>query len=238
MRPRSGALGAVALVAVALTACTGGTNPSRMTAAPSTATTPSASSTATPTTPTAVRPTTLPRRSTPAPPVPVDQIPPGRPTSWIPAGVPTTARYRQPGDVAPRFTLDMFTHNHTGALAVMKYYFDALNWDAATGATPSLYGLVCPSACYQEIHNSKQLATRHEHVAGGRITTGQVVTGTPAKSHKADWAGQFKMTVTAGKLLHVDGSTAATFRRNTVALELDAKFVGRRWKIVGIYFVR
>ena len=126
---------------------------------------PTASSTATPTT------TAAPSSART---VPVDQIPPGRPTSWIPAGVPTTARYRQPGDVAPRFTLTMFTHNHTGALAVMKYYFDALNWDAATGATPSLYGLVCPSACYQEIRISKQQQTSHDHYAGGHVTFGRL----------------------------------------------------------------
>ena len=129
----------------------------------------------------------------------------------------------------------MFTHNHTGALAVMKYYFDALNWDAATGATPSLYGLVCPSACYQEIRISKQQQTSHDHYAGGHVTFGRIDTGAP-KGHNADWAGVFRVSVAAGKLLGEDGQTISVFKKNTFKLALEARFVSVRWKIVGIYF--
>lgn len=152
--------------------------------------------------------------------------------------MPTTAVYKEPGDVAPRFTLDMFKNNYNGALAVMTYYFDALNWDAATGATPSIYGLVCPSACDQEIRISKDRATRREHLKGGRVILGGTTIARPDKTHKADWGGQFVVLVAAGQLLRENGRIVSTFPKNELHLELDTKFVSGRWKIVGIYFVQ
>ena len=168
----------------------------------------------------------------------MDQIPPGHPTSWVPAGVPTTARYKEPGDVVPRFTLDMFKNGYSGALAVMTYYFDAVNWDAATGATPSIFSSFCPSACDQETQSSRERSNNGEHYSGGRYLPGSPTLVRPPASHHATWAGQFDVTVGAGRLVSATGRTVKTFQKSRISLELDASFNGKVWNVVEIYFVK
>ncbi|MEP6851355.1 MAG: hypothetical protein ABJA87_01620, partial [bacterium] len=103
-------LAAVSAATLLLTGCTSGSSDPKPT---SVATTTSAASS-----PSSRSPTPTP----PATKVPVDQIPPGNPASWVPAGVPTAAKYKEPGDVVPMFTRAMFQRTDTGALAMAGYY--------------------------------------------------------------------------------------------------------------------
>jgi hypothetical protein len=224
MRWSRGATSAAVLVAaLALSACTGGSDTAKtlsISATPATpttqATTTAAPPTSRPTTPsttTQVSPTPTPSKT-----VPVDQIPPGNPTSWVPAGVPTTAKYREPGDVVPRFTPAMFKNTYSGALAVMAYYFDAVNWDAATGYTPRVFTILCPVACAQDARNSMSRLRRREHLSGGRLVALNPTVEPAPAHHDADWFGEFNVTVGAGKLIDEKGKQLKVFAQTKFRL--------------------
>ncbi len=131
----------------------------------------------------------------------------------------------------------MFKNKYAGALAVMDYYFKAVNWDAATGATPTIYKSFCPKACDQEVKYSLQRNARHEHYEGGRYISGSAIIVPNPKGSGATWGGQYHVTVTRGKILGANGQLVSSFEKSVVGMELDVKFNGTLWNVVGIYFV-
>ncbi len=233
MRSRREAVcAAVLTAALALAACTGGGGGTKSTT--SATVPPPATTSAAPTTPPPTTPKPTPAKTT----VPVDQIPPGNPTSWVPAGVPTTAKYKEPGDVVPRFTRTMFSQNEEGALALMNYYYIAMNWDSATGYAPTAYTIICPSACSQEANNSARLRSRHQHISGARFLVRPPVLVRAGSKAKSGWSGQFAVTVTAGAVRNSANKLVKRLDAVRFTLQLDAQWTGKMWQIARTYYVQ
>jgi hypothetical protein len=212
IRTVSGVVGFVALVSVA--GCTHDPKPNYSTVSP----TSTASTSPSPTTPT---PTA----------VPIDQIPPGNPATWVPAGVPTTAPYQERGDKVPVFTQAMFQDTHTGALAAARYYLDARNWAyALMDAKPFL--IICDSTgCKNDAKFFVDGKKAGQHVSNARQTpSAPKLVAAPANSG-ADWVVQVKMTIAAGKLVDGAGKTIRPQAASTDLTNLYLKWSGKMWRV-------
>jgi hypothetical protein len=194
------------------------------TAQPSSTTTPSGGSASS-----SVKPTST--ASSAAPVVPVDQIPPGNPERWVPAGVPTTAPYKEPGDIVPMFTRDMFVNSQAGALATARYYLDARNWAYATmNAQPFL--LICDAAkCKTDASSFAADASLGRHIAGARQTHGRASVATAPAVSRAQWLVQLRMLLASGKLVERDGTVVKTQHPEAQVVNLFLRWNGRMWRI-------
>jgi hypothetical protein len=178
---------------------------------------------------------TSPAESSSLEPVPIDKIPPGSPESWVPAGVPTSAPFKEAGDKVPMFTLAMFSDKQVGALAAARYYLDARNWaDALLDPKPFL--IICDAAkCKNDAVALTRLKRAGQYVTGVREFPGapSVVKG-PSTSG-ADWVVQVKLSVTAGRLLDKQGTTLKTESASSELTNIYVTWNGKMWRVTGDY---
>jgi len=143
--------------------------------------------------------------------VPVDQIPPGDPDSWIPAGVSPNAPFQAPGDLLPMFTRAMFENQAAGAQAMANYYLRAQNWALALGLDSTPFAIVCDwNQCKAGAANFTRERAAGQRVYGGRrIFAGSTLRAAPS-SIDADFIVQFRVKMGAGKRVDSLGKTLAT----------------------------
>jgi hypothetical protein len=164
-------------------------------------------------------------------PVPVDEIPPGNPEEWVPAGVPTTAKYKEPGDVVPKFTLDMFSKTRFGAVAAAAYYFDARRWAIATiNAAPFL--IICDAAqCKSDAKFYSDARRKHRHVVGCRSTQSQPhILKAPASSG-ATWIVQVHESVVNCKVIGQHGEIVEHHPGATFISNIYLKWNQKMWRV-------
>lgn len=184
-----------------------------------------ASATATTTAAASPTPTPTPTPDT----VPVDEIPPGRPASWIPAGMPTAAPWREPGDVLPMFTLAMFEDTPAGAVAAARFYIDARNWAFAT-LDPTAFLLVCKSeGCQRNANRFRHSAAVHEHIVGGRFLGNDPVLRRAPHASAAEWVVRVNITIEAGQRVDASGSAVETQPQASQINDLYMHWGGKRW---------
>jgi hypothetical protein len=214
VRTVSGVVGFVALASVA--GCTHDPKPNYSTVSPtgiSAATSPSPSPSAT----SAV--------------VPIDQIPPGNPATWVPAGVPTTAPYQERGDKVPLFTQAMFQDSQTGALAAARYYLDARNWALAM-VDPKPFSIVCDAPrCKADGPYFAKIKAAKQHFVGARQTPGAPKLVAAPASSRADWVVQVRLAVAAGRLLDPIGKTMESQAATSDLVNIYVKWNGKMWRI-------
>ena len=140
MRNPRGICAIFLLLPLVVSGCTGGSGSHATSSSPATSAT-QATAQISATSPATTTRTVSPSPVDPKGTVPVDQIPPGHPTHWLPAGMPTTAKYKEPGDVVPMFTPGLFEKNSTAPGAVVVFVIQALNWASATGTYTSALSL-------------------------------------------------------------------------------------------------
>ena len=163
--------------------------------------------------------------------VPVDQIPPGRPASWIPAGVTTTAPWKEPGDVVPRFTPVMFDNTPAGAFAAAQYYVIARNWAFAT-LDPTAFLLVCESSrCKDNGRRFVESAAKHEHIRGARHLGGALNLLSAPAGTGSDWVVRVDTTVEAGQRISASGSVIETQKQFSQVNDLYMRWNGKRWLV-------
>ena len=239
MRPFHTSLVAIPVLgALILSACSTGNSRTRSTPATSPSATVSApissSSAITSAAPTSLLP--APVSSSPAA-VPVDQIPPGNPASWVPAGVSLIAPYREAGDQVPKFTPAMFTNTQLGAEAMAAYYIQADNWASATN-DPVSFTIICSAdKCAREAKFFKTIASAGQHLSGQRIhpTGTTVVIPSPNKS-VADWVVQRRLAGSAGRLLGIEGVLIQAYPAPKAQVtNCLLKWNGHMWRVVGDY---
>jgi hypothetical protein len=151
----------------------------------------------------------------------------------VPAGVPTTAPYQEPGDVAPKFTLAMFDSDQIGALDAAKYYLEARNWaDALEDAKPFI--VICDAKkCKDDARNYARARTARDHAVGGRFTTGPpTVVKAPAASH-ADWIVQVRLAIAAGRLVNASGKTRRSQPSSAQIVNIYLTWNGKMWRVTG-----
>ncbi|UQX87609.1 hypothetical protein M6D93_15055 [Jatrophihabitans telluris] len=165
----------------------------------------------------------------------MDQIPPGRPAEWVPAGVPTTAPFRETGDVLPRFNLAMFTNDQAGAVAAARYYIDARNWAGASN-TASAYLAICDAdSCRADAAAFAKRTKGDRHVEGGRLRVGGVEVMAPNPSANADSVIRMDVATAAGRVIDANGKTFAKQAAANVTYEVWAKWSGSMWRVNGVY---
>jgi hypothetical protein len=163
--------------------------------------------------------------------VPVDEIPPGNPEEWVPAGVPTTAKYKEPGDVVPKFTLDMFSNTRYGAVATANYYLDARNWAyASISAAPFL--VICDAAqCKSDAKFYSDAKRKHQHVVGCRSTPSQPhILKAPASSG-ATWIVQVHESVVDCKVIGEHGVVAQHYPGVSLIANIYLKWNQKMWRV-------
>jgi hypothetical protein len=169
--------------------------------------------------------------STSAPVVPVDQIPPGNPERWVPAGVPTTAPYKEAGDVAPMFTRDMFVNSQAGALATARYYLDARNWAYATmNAQPFL--VVCTSpGCRIDSKFYSESSAKDLHLVGGRRRTASVASRAKDPSAAEALTIRAHVKVDRGSLVNASNRVIRQQKPSSQVIDLLLDWEGGRWHV-------
>jgi hypothetical protein len=165
--------------------------------------------------------------------VPVDQIPPGNPASWVPAGVPTTAPFKEPGDVLPTFSPVMFTKTQEGALAMAKYYLDARNWALATN-NPAAFMIICDAEkCKHDAPFFTNRAKAGQHRVGGRETPGPPIAMKAPAGSNAEVVVQTTIKIAAGKVVDEKGKVVRTDEALDDPTNLYMKWTGRMWRVTG-----
>ena len=165
--------------------------------------------------------------------VPIDQVPPGRPASWVPKGVPTTAPYAEPGDVVPKFTLPMFTDEIAGAQAAALYYIHARNWEYAVGdAAPFL--VICDAKkCHDDVANINAHKQSGQHVVGGRVMlSGLQIAAQPAGGI-GDYVARVKLLIAAGKRVDATGKVLVQQPAKSQSWDLYLRWNGKMWRVTG-----
>lgn len=176
--------------------------------------------------------TTATASATPTPgTVPLDQIPPGRPARWIPAGMPTVAPWKEPGDVLPMFTLTMFEHTSDGAYAAARYYVTAKNW-ALAALDPTPFLLICEAApCRASADMVRGYAAKGQHVQGGR-EVGLDRNVLPASGDSgSEWVVRIHLLIKAGALVDRSGAVAQRRSQSAIINDLYLRWTGRLWAI-------
>ena len=165
--------------------------------------------------------------------VPIDQIPPGHPLQWVPAGVPTKAKYKELGDVVPKFNRIMFENSAAGAISTVQYFLQALNWDSAVPHTTRAYEIVCTtSVCEQFAEESHRESRLGLHVSGYRIraTSAFNITPAPVGSH-ANWVVQVELTTAPGSQISASGRVVLKAQQSSFKDALFLSWSGKRWII-------
>ena len=146
--------------------------------------------------------------------VPVDQIPPGNPASWVPAGVPTTAKYKEPGDVVPKIHPShvqehLQRRSRRDGLLLRSRQLGRRNRRHTINLQAFLSNGLRPRG---EILTATDCSPA-QHYQGGRYISGSPTIIPHPKGHGATWAGQFHVTVARGKLLGTKGQIVSSFKK-------------------------
>lgn len=164
-------------------------------------------------------------------PVPVDQIPPGNPASWVPAGVPTTAQWQEPGDTVPTFNTAIFTHNRTGALAAGIYYIAAKNWALAT-LDSQPFVLICDAAvCQRSAQLFATYRARGRHVVGARQTGTNWSARAASPGSGAEWVVEVRLQVHSGRLVDESGRASNEQQAHPLKAALLMSWSGDMWRV-------
>ena len=165
--------------------------------------------------------------------VPVDEIPPGHPTHWVPAGMPTTAKYKEPGDVVPMFTPGLFDKDPSAPGGVVVFVLQALNWAAATGKYPAALSLVCGSQlCSSSAAVLTGAVMAHEHVSGARLGSGNVIKTrvAPAGSREL-YVVRLHLTTSPGRIIAASGVTVRRIRKSISTVDFFMSWTGKMWHL-------
>ena len=169
--------------------------------------------------------------------VPVDQIPPGNPESWVPAGVPTKGPFQETGDEVPKFTRPMFEDTELGARRMADYYQQAENWAYALG-DPTPYLIVCDAKiCARNASNARRERSLGRHLIRGRTSLVTGVTFPNLKSADADFIIQRTLSVAAGKVVDSSGNMVRPTKKSELTLNFYMKWNGKMWRITEIFWV-
>jgi hypothetical protein len=184
-----------------------------------------------------VSPTPSPTPSaTPSPSsVPIDQIPPGRPASWVPAGVPTTAKWREPGDVVPKFTLAMFSNDANGALATANYYIEARNWSAATLSAKPFLAICDAKKCQSDQSFYSALVKSNQHISGGREIPATVQAFRAPAISGARWIVRVALRIAAGNVVDPGGKTVREQSAFSERIDIYLKWSGTMWRVSDVF---
>jgi len=183
---------------------------------------------------TVARPSPSPSPSTNV--VPVDQIPPGNPESWVPAGVPTKGPFQETGDEVPQFTRPMFSNERKGANAVALYYVDALNWSFALGEDPTPLLAVCDSdRCLQNSRVAAKNRALHRHLIGGRLHLTSVAILDRPPGTGADFVFKLGLSIAASTLVDSAGKVVTKSASKSLAVNLYLKWNETMWRVIGDY---
>jgi hypothetical protein len=222
-------VGAALVVAVGMAGCThSDPAPNRSTVTPSLGST-ALSASASPT------PSPMPS-ATPSPSsVPIDQIPPGRPASWVPAGVPATAKWREPGDVVPMFTLAMFINDENGALAAAHAYLAGLNWAIAT-LDPRSFLAICDAAqCKTNAKINQDMKASGQHFEGGRGIFESPTLFAAPKASGAQWIVRVQASLYSGKVVDSNGKVVEQQSASKERLDVYTRWNGKMWRISDVF---
>ena len=171
--------------------------------------------------------------------VPVDQIPPGNPESWVPAGVPTKGPFQETGDEVPKFTRPMFEDTELGARRMADYYQQAENWAAALGEDPIPYLIVCDAkVCARNASKARQQRSLGRHLIRGRTSIVTGVTFPNPKSANADFIIQRTLSVAAGKFVESSGKVIQQADKSELTINLYMKWNGKMWRVTEVFWVR
>ena len=169
--------------------------------------------------------------------VPVDQVPPGRPASWIPAGVTTTAPWQEPGDIVPRFTLAMFEQPLAGAVSAASYFVTARNWALAT-LDPAAYLVLCDAPnCRTNAQLLIANRNRGEHWVGGRGALRTWVFRPSNVSRGSVQIVRALVDLQAGHMVDASGHTHHLESASTRTLDLYLRWSGRMWRVADVSLV-
>lgn len=167
--------------------------------------------------------------------VPIDEVPPGNPSTWVPSGVPTTAPYTRAGDVVPKFTLEMFRHTQGGALDAARYYIDAENWSQTLQDYAAVTAICDASDCTRNAGIAHQQRTKGLHLVGGLNTpSAPKITAAPTSS-KAEWIVQVRLSEAAGKLIDATGKTASSAPAAVETFNYYLRWNGKMWRISDVF---
>ena len=225
----------VALLLVPLVAagCSGGSGPHPSSSAEptsSSATSTAVASTTTDAPTTSATPSSIPPSAQGT--VPIDQIPPGHPSHWIPAGMPTTAKYKEPGDFLPMFTPALFRNDPYASGAMVGFVVSTLNWSEATGNFPQALAAVCQS----ELCNSAASVLRaqllsKQHVVGARIQILSTAARLAPVGSAANWIIRTHLSTGVGKVVNQSGQTISTIKPDSLGVDFYAHWTGKIWHI-------
>jgi hypothetical protein len=167
--------------------------------------------------------------------VPIDQIPPGNPAEWVPAGVPTTAKYQRPGDVVPKFTQDMFKHTQGGALDAARYYIDADNWSQILPGGSPITAICDSTQCKSNAKVLDDLKAAGQHLEGAPEVAGppHVIAAPP--SSRAEWLVQINIDVPAGDLVRADGSIVRHSPATKMLTNIYLRWNGKMWRVSDVF---
>ena len=167
--------------------------------------------------------------------VPVDEVPPGDPESWVPAGVPTKGPFQERGDEVPKFTRAMFMDTEVGAYAMADYYTKARNWSHALGEDSTPYLIICEAdKCARDKAVAAQNRSMHRHVIGGRRHLVSSSTLDPAGKN-ADLVIQMHLKVDASNFVEESGKVVKHGSVQSRTIDLYLKWNGSMWRVTGEY---
>jgi hypothetical protein len=165
--------------------------------------------------------------------VPIDQVPPGRPGSWVPKGVPTTAPYAEPGDVVPKFTLPMFTDEIAGAQAAALYYVHARNWEYAVGDAAPFLAICDAKKCADDTADIAAHKRAGQHVVGGRVTLSALQIAAQPSGGVGDYVARVKVSIAAGRRVDAAGKILVQQPAKSQSWDLYLKWSGKMWRVTG-----
>jgi hypothetical protein len=150
--------------------------------------------------------------------------------------VPTTAKWREPGDVVPTFTLAMFKNDENGALAAAHYYVDGLNWALAT-LDPRSYLAICDaSRCKSNARDiTDAYKAKGQYVKGARGSLDGASLFAAPKSSGAKWIVRVKVSIHPGSLVASDGKPVKKQGASEERLDVYARWSGRMWRISDVF---
>jgi hypothetical protein len=167
--------------------------------------------------------------------VPVDQIPPGRPASWVPTGVPTVAPWKEPGDVLPTFSPLLFGHDVAGAYAAAFYYRDSRNWALATLSAQPYLAICDASKCASDATALTAARIAQQHVTGSRLTFSAARLVRPPAAVKAEWVFQSRQTYSDGAVVSSSGNIVLRTKATSFVANLHLQWNGRMWRVSDVF---
>jgi hypothetical protein len=231
MRFPRGICAILVLVPLVTAGCTGGSGSKHTSSSSQIGSTPTTAVTQT----TAPATTTTSTRSSPVSAkgtVPVDQIPPGHPSRWVPAGMPTTAKYKEPGDFLPMFTPALLKNDAYAPGGMVGFVVSTLNWSEAAGAFPEVLAVVCQSElCHSTAAVLRAQAAAGQHVVGARVSILSTTTRRAAAGSAASWIVRAHLQTDAGKVVNRSGLIVRRIVPDSISVDFYAEWTGRIWHI-------